>query len=121
MTHILKKDIAQNFSIGAFDKVFEHLSEDATWEIIGTSHFKGKESIQEHCKQVAEYFRSVDTDFDVHHVVAEQAKVVVNGTARFSREGKELSVVSACDVYIFDQEQKITTIISYCIQTKGIE
>jgi ketosteroid isomerase-like protein len=121
MTHILKKDIAQNFSIGAFDKVFEHLSEDATWEIIGTSPFKGKESIQEHCKQVAQYFQTVDTDFDVHHVVAEQAKVVVNGTARFSREGKELSVVSACDVYIFDEEQKIAAIISYCIQTKGIE
>ena len=44
--------------------------------------------------------------------------VVVNGTAEFLKDGKQISFISACDIYEFNEDKKIEKITSYCIEKK---
>lgn len=111
-----KKEVAQNFSIGEFSSVYNHIAEKAIWTVVGESEFTGKEAILKNCEQVAAYFRSVETKFMTTHIIAEGRKVVVSGTAEFIRGGKTVSFISACDVYEFGETDQIEKIRSYCIQ-----
>ncbi|MBX2939796.1 MAG: hypothetical protein KF880_06940 [Ferruginibacter sp.] len=115
MSKVQISEIAQHFSTGVFHKVYDHISDDACWEVVGTSCFNDKSAIIDNCNSVTEYFNSVHTEFTIHNVVMEGNKVVVNGTARFSKGEKILSIVSACDLYMFNDEHQLTNIISYCI------
>ena len=51
-------------------------------------------------------------------VIAQDERVVVSGTAEFSRAGQRLSFISACDVYEFTSEGQLKSITSYCIPEK---
>ncbi|OYX27271.1 MAG: hypothetical protein B7Z06_04470 [Flavobacteriales bacterium 32-35-8] len=113
-----KIEIAKAFSNGAFYKAYDHIAEDAIWEVVEENMFVGKKAIVENCNQVAAYFKSVTTNFKTHHVISEENKVVVNGTAEFIRDGKRVSFVSACDLYEFNDQNKIERITSYCIQSQ---
>jgi ketosteroid isomerase-like protein len=113
-----KAEIAVAFSNGEFEKTNDFLVDDAVWEVVEEDKFFGKTAIMDQCRRVADYFRSVATDFKTLNVIQDQNKVVVNGTAEFSRDFKRVSFVSACDLYEFDGEDKIRKITSYCIQSK---
>lgn len=113
------KDIAVSFSNGDFDRTYDSISEDAVWEVVEEDTFTGKNAILAQCDQVAEYFRSVTTDFKTLNVLTDGNKVVVNGTAEFIRDGRTVSFVSACDLYEFDDVGKIRRITSYCIQRQA--
>ncbi|HRN79209.1 MAG TPA: hypothetical protein PKY29_02895 [Ferruginibacter sp.] len=115
MSKVQISEIAQHFSTGVFYKVYDFISEDACWEVVVTSCLNGKSAIIDNCKKVAEYFNTVQTEFTIQNVVMEGNKVVVNGTARFRKDEKILSIVSACDLYMFNDEHQLTNIISYCI------
>lgn len=113
-----KKEIATAFSHGVFEKTFEHLADDVTWEVVGEKHFSGKEAIVKQCKEVAQYFESVTTRFETLRVIEDDDSVVVTGTGEFLRDGARISFVQACDVYVFDKDRKLQSIASYCIQAK---
>jgi hypothetical protein len=113
-----KTEIAQAFSIGEFDQIADSIAENAEWEVVGENRFVGKKAILENCTQVAAYFKSVTTNFQTLNVIAEDQKVVINGTAEFIRGGKRVSFISACDLYEFDGEDQIQKITSYCIQSR---
>lgn len=49
-------------------------------------------------------------------MITDGNKVVITGTAEFSRDNKRVSFVSACDVYEFNDKEQIQKITSYCIQ-----
>lgn len=110
------KEIALAFSTGDFEKIYNNIDEQAVWIIVEENTFTGKSAITENCKQVSSYFKSVTTKFETTNVVSEQKMVVVNGTAEFLKEGNQLSFVSACDIYEFNNENQIQKIISYCIE-----
>ncbi|WP_353135162.1 nuclear transport factor 2 family protein [Pseudopedobacter sp.] len=110
--------VAVAFSNGEFKKVYPYLAESAEWIIVGESHFKGKQSIIRNCEQVAAYFNAVKTVFKTMNVIADESRVVVNGTAEFIRNQRRVSFVSACDVYEFNENNEIQMITSYCIQEK---
>ncbi|WP_100612759.1 nuclear transport factor 2 family protein [Confluentibacter lentus] len=113
-----KAEIAKAFSNGTFDKTYDHIAEDAIWEVVEENMFVGKKAIVENCNLVAAYFKSVTTNFKTLHVISEENKVVITGTAEFIREGKRVSFVSACDVHEFNDQNKIERITSYCIQSQ---
>ncbi len=113
-----KTEIAIAFSKGEFDKTDDFIADDAVWEVVDEDIFKGKNAIIENCNQVAQYFKSVTTDFKTLNIISEDNKVVVNGTAGFFRGGKQVSFVSACDIYEFNDKNQILKITSYCIQAK---
>ena len=113
-----KKSIAKSFSNGEFENVFDFLAENAVWEVVEENTFHGKKAIIENCKQVAAYFQSVTTHFEIFNVIAEENKVAVNGTAEFIKEGNRVSVVKAFDLYEFNDQEHIQKITSYCIQAK---
>lgn len=114
-----KKEIAHQFSHGEFNSVIGFISENAVWTVVGENLFDGREAIINNCDQVAAYFQSVETKFTTQHVIAEEDKVMVSGTAEFIRDRKTVSFVSACDLYEFNQEGQIEKITSYCIQHNG--
>lgn len=113
-----KTEIAIAFSNGEFNKTSNFIGDDAVWEVVNEDIFKGKNSIIENCNRVAQYFQSVTTDFKILNIISEDNKVVVNGTAEFFRDGKQVSFVSACDLYEFNDRNQIQKITSYCIQAK---
>ena len=108
-----EKSIA--FSNGEFDKVYDFISDKAEWTVVEENTFIGKQAIIDSCKQVGSYFKSVTTKFVTLNVIAENGKVVVNGTAEFLRDNKRVSFVSACDLYEFNDKGQILKVTSYCI------
>lgn len=113
-----KSAIAKAFSNGDFETTYGFIAENAVWMIIEEDRHEGKQAIINKCEQVAGYFKSVTTDFKTIHVITEGNKVVINGTAAFSRDNTPLSFISACDIYEFNEQDQIQTITSYCIDAK---
>lgn len=108
--------IASNFSLGKFAEVYNAMADNIQWEIVGQQTLEGKEKVKAHCQNIAAYFQSVTTDFNIHQTVQADGKVVIIGLGEFTREGIIISKISACDVYQFDSENKISSIASYCIE-----
>lgn len=117
ITRTTQTEIAELFSIGQFDKTYDQIADNAEWIVVSENHFKGKEAIIKNCKEVDKYFKSVRTEFKTLHIISENNKVVITGTAEFSRDGIRLSFVEACDFYEFNENNKIVKITSYCIQS----
>lgn len=115
-SHVLKqKQIAEAFSNGNFDLTFPFLAKTIEWNIIGNKTLVGKESVIENCRQTSSYFKTVTTKFTTFNVIAENNCVAVTGTGEFIRNGDQISFVSACDVYIFNSNNELQRIDSYCI------
>jgi hypothetical protein len=108
--------IASNFSLGKFAEVYDDMADNIRWEIVGQQTLEGKENVKAHCQNIAAYFRSVTTDFNIHQTVQADGKVAIIGLGEFTREGITISKISACDIYQFDSENKIRSISSYCIE-----
>ena len=113
-----KTEIAKAFSNGEFEKTNKYISENAVWAVVEEDTFIGKQAIIANCEQVGNYFQSVTTNFKTLNIITDGNKVVINGTAEFLRDNKRVSFVSACDIYEFDNNNQITNITSYCIQSK---
>jgi SnoaL-like domain len=111
-----KEEIAKAFSIGKFKETISFLSDNAAWIIVNEKRIDGKNAIIGYCKLVGDYFNSVTTDFKILNIISSGNKVVINGTAEFSRENKHVSFVSSCDIYEFNDFDQIQKITSYCIQ-----
>ena len=117
MTHS-SQEVAELFSMGKFDEVSNYFSNTIVWKVIGESTFKGINAVVENCKLVAEYFKSVETDFRTNDILVSDNKIVVIGTAEFRQNGKVIDFISACDIYIFKLDNEIEKISSYCISNK---
>ena len=110
--------IAVNFSNGQFEEALPYLSEDIVWNVIGEKVFRGKPEVIANCKQTAEYFNTVNTDFKTNDVIISNNKVVVRGIGDFYRNGQRINQVIACDVYEFSENLVLERIESYCIPEK---
>jgi ketosteroid isomerase-like protein len=108
--------LAEAFSVGQFEEVFDYLEENIVWTIPGETELQGKQAVFGHCKQVKEYFNSLTTRFEIQDTLSDFNKVVVKGAAEFIRDNQIVSTVSACDVYEFNRQHKIIKITSYCIK-----
>ncbi|RQO31662.1 hypothetical protein DBR32_06860 [Taibaiella sp. KBW10] len=113
-------DIATAFSNGAFAATYPYLSDQVVWIVVGEKTYAGKTAVTKQCEQVQIYFESVQTDFKTIQIITEAHKVVISGTAAFSKEGQLISFISACDIYEFNARQQLEKITSYCIPEKGI-
>jgi len=112
------QQVAESFSVGQFDKVYQYLSDSIIWNIVGENNFVGKKAVIENCEQVASYFKTVTTNFTTECIIVENGQVAIQGTAEFVRDGKRVSFVWACDVYEFNDRNEVDKITSYCIQEK---
>lgn len=110
-----KKEVALLFSNGEFKKVQDHLSPDVVWTIVGEQVYTGKKEVIAYCDQTALYFQSVETDFKTNKEIESDSAVVIMGTAEFKKQGVRQAYISACDVYEFNNNNKIITITSYCM------
>ncbi|OJU26680.1 MAG: hypothetical protein BGN92_07390 [Sphingobacteriales bacterium 41-5] len=110
--------IAAAFSNGNFELAFPYLADDVLWNVVGEDYFEGKNAVIDNGHQIANYFKSVTTNFRTINVIADNTRVAINGTAEFIRDGKRVNFVSACDVYEFNDNNELQTITSYCIADK---
>ena len=113
-----KSAIATAFSKGEFDQIYDHLTDNARWEVLGENSFENKQAIIKQCNEVATYFKSVTTHFELLQVIEEKNKIAVTGTAEFIRNGQRISFVHGCDIYLFNEQEQLQSITSYCIQSK---
>ena len=114
----MKSSIATAFSRGNFYSNYEFMDEDICWSVPGEATYAGKEAIIKHCTDVAAYFKTVTTKFEVQQVIEEENKIAVTGTAEFIRNGQWVSFVHGCDIYLFNDQGLLQSITSYCIQLK---
>ena len=112
------QQIAESFSGGQFDKVYQYLAENVIWNVIGENSFVRKKAVIENCDKVASYFKSVTTNFNMKNSIVDNKRVAIDGTAEFIRDGKRVSFVWACDVYEFNEGHELEKITSYCIQDR---
>lgn len=113
-----QQELAELFSKGVFDVVIPYLADNVVWHCIGETILSGRKEVINNCKQTADYFKTVQTDFKIGDVVVANNKFVIIGTAEFFRNGKQINFISACDVYEFNIENQIDRITSYCIPDK---
>lgn len=113
-----EEEIAISFSMGRFEEVYDYISSSAVWEIIESSTFIGRDEIITNCKNVATYFKSVETNFIMLSLECIGNKIAISGSAEFKRNNQLLSNVDAYDVYEFNEEKKLEKIYSYCIINK---
>lgn len=111
-------EIAHAFSFGRFADVTAYLTDTTTWEIVGEKTLKGISQICAHCDQIASYFAEVTTDFRMIAAIENEEKIAIQGTAAFLKNGVQLSFVSACDVYVFGDNNTLISITSFCIAEK---
>ena len=111
----LQKKIAESFSTGNFEFTFPYLSETIKWIIIGENEFKGKSTVVANCKQTAEYFQSIQSNFTIEDTIAANNKVVVRGRAEFIKNGQTVELILACDVFEFNDNEQLEKVLSYCI------
>lgn len=115
------KDIAEAFSKGHFELAYPYFAETIEWHIIEENCFTGRDAVIENCKQTANYFASVNTDFRTLNIIVDNNRVAINGTAAFTRDDAKLAFVSACDIYEFNDNNELQRIHSYCINHKSSE
>jgi ketosteroid isomerase-like protein len=113
------QQMAAAFSCGQFDKVYSYMADDVSWHIIGENSFVGKQAVVANCEQVAAYFKTVTTIFKTENVIVGNNQVAIDGTAEFAKGGKQVAYVWACDVYLFNDNNQLAKITSYCIQAKS--
>ncbi|MBX2962366.1 MAG: nuclear transport factor 2 family protein [Cyclobacteriaceae bacterium] len=116
-----KKDIAQAFSGGEFEKCFNYLTDQTIWNTPGEQYLTGRSEIAPFCKKIAAYFSGVSTKFNQLNLIENDRCVAITGTAEFIREGKRVSFISSCDVYEFDIHNNIVSINSYCITERPVK
>jgi len=114
-----QEQIAEAFSNGNFELTYLYLADNVQWTVIGEGYFDGKKAVMDNCGHVASYFKSITTKFKTINIIAAKNRVAVSGTAEFIRDGKRVNFISACDVYEFNDNNKLQTITSYCIQDKN--
>lgn len=110
-----KSAIAAAFSGGNFAKCFPYLTEQTIWNTPGEQYLEGRKEIEPFCEKISAYFSSVTTKFQQLNLIENDQCVAINGTAEFIRDEVRINFVSSCDVYEFDEENKIKSITSYCI------
>lgn len=108
-------DISRLFSAGKFDQTVQQLSDNIEFHIYDDQkHLTGKTQVLEFCRNIAEYFASVETDFREHGHLVDGNKVVIYGYGEFKRNGQLINAVNSCDVYEFSTEGMLEKICSYC-------
>lgn len=112
-----QEQIAEAFSSGEFEKVFPCLHDDIEWQVFGQFHVQGRAGVEKRCREIADYFKSVTTEFTQGTKVVSSDKVAVSGTAVFGKDGRRPEFVNACDIYDF-RDGKLRRITSYCVTEK---
>lgn len=116
---LTQQEIAESFSMAAFEKTYDYLSENIEWKVIKNFECKGKSEVMQQCEKISQYFASITTNFKLLAIVEQYNKVVITGTAQLSRDGKRIEFISSCDVYEFSTEKMLQKITSYCLVEKN--
>ena len=112
MSNILL-EIADQFSKGAFNKVYPHFKDDIKWNLVGSPIISGRENVIAHCeKMIADMAGSIMNN--TKHFIAGDA-VIVQGFCTYTGADNSPGKVEYCDIYNFEKD-KLSEITSYIIE-----
>ncbi|MBP6114325.1 MAG: nuclear transport factor 2 family protein [Acinetobacter sp.] len=111
-------DIAKHFSLGQFSQIFQYLDDEILWNVIGESTFSGKLAVIEQTQKIESYFQSVTHHFELDQIHLTDPFIIIQGQAIF-QSSDQITKISACDIYQFNQSSQIIKIQSYCIPLKS--
>lgn len=112
-----KIEIAQLFSLGQLQDIDQYFVTDIQWDIIGEQKLHGIGEVFKYCQNIFKYFKSVECVFSINNIYETSNTVIIDGFAIFRSDDAE-NHIAACDIYSFNQKNKITSIKSYCIPIK---
>lgn len=112
-----KIEIAQLFSLGQLQDIDQYFATDIQWDIIGEQKLHGIGEVFKYCQNIFKYFKSVECVFSINNIYETSNTVIIDGFAIFRSDDAE-NHIAACDIYSFNQKNKITSIKSYCIPIK---
>ena len=115
-TDITTEKIARAFSSHRFDLALPHLADDICWTVVGTPPMIGRKAVEKAIKRTAKDLSSVTTEFQRFRSVVGEESVVVDSLARYTDGGGDVSIVASCDIYDFDNDERISEIVSYTIE-----
>ena len=110
-------EIAQCFSIGQFKQIQFYFSKDIIWEIVGEHRLTGIEQVLKHCQSIEQHFSLTPHEFQTQAIHQAGHHVIIQGEARF-QQLNQMSHISACDVYTFNDSNQLVQIQSYCISIR---
>lgn len=110
-------EIAKYFSLGHFSQIYQCLDDEIIWDVIGESAFSGKFAVIEQTQKIESYFQSITHHFELDQIHLANQFIIIQGQASF-QSSDQITKISACDIYEFNQESKIVKIQSYCIPLK---
>lgn len=114
------QEVAESISVGNFRAAYEYLHENIVWTIIGDKTLAGKTAVIEFCEKTSQYFSTVKTEFNLKNIIADNDRIAIDGTAKFTSPEGETMNLASCDVYSF-YGGKLREITSYCIVLKNEE
>ena len=121
-TNRTTEDVARSFSGHQFEDALPHLAEHVEWHLVGQARLTGRDAVVEACRGTAAELADTETTW-LRFVSTGPGRVVaVDAVGRYDGPGHEgsgaptVSAVSSCDVYEFDDADRIVTITSYAVE-----
>ena len=111
-------EIAKCFSLGQFSQIDQYLDDNIIWDVIGENTFLGKLAVLQQTQKIESYFQSVIHHFQLDQTHLIDQHIIIQGQAIF-QSSDQITKISACDIYQFNQSSQIIKIQSYCIPLKS--
>lgn len=96
--------------------IFDSVTEDVYWEMIGDQVINGKEALIEAMNKVKE---PRDMSLDLHSMIIDNDKAAVHGSMKMKDSNGVEKAYSFCDLYTFSssRENKIRELRAFIIET----
>lgn len=95
--------------------IFDSVTEDVYWEMIGDQIINGKEALIEAMNKVKE---PRDMTLDLHSMIIDNDRAAVHGSMKMKDKNGEEKAYSFCDLYTFSssRENKIKELRAFIIE-----
>ena len=100
------------FSGHRFGEVYDRIAPDARWVVRGGTTYDGRDAIVAACEETLTELEGGTSEFERFVVIVDGWRAAVDVVARYRDAAGDLTVVSSCDLYEFE-DGEISRITSY--------
>jgi ketosteroid isomerase-like protein len=109
------RQIAEAFSGHRFSEAYVALSPDVRWTSVGAGVLTGRQAVVDACEATLAELANGTAEFLRFVVIADADAVAVDAVGRYVDADGEVSLVSSCDIYAFE-DGVLTSITSYTVE-----
>ena len=108
------EQIAEAFCSHRFAETYPYMADDIQWTMIGRETLSGREAVIAHCHKSLKFLATVATTDLKLKIYRAEARVIVEGAAKFLDRDDQTFSVASCDVFRF-ADGRLVEITSYVI------